>query len=336
MAFFSILIGFLLLYIGFRVWGQPLDKDRVSYWQTTVQGLDEDPDVFFAQVFQALKEGLASRDVQLSGMGFGPTKLFETRSIFSSRPLYLEARYKHLSYYLYLGQTPTGLFLSSRSYNKFVKGEGGKGILSYAALKYFQRQTMFQYDAAIIFQESVHAIVLQVLDGYIQEKKLKPLKEYERRPILHAFYANAYPPRPQQVWSVPMPTSIGELANPPRTVDATIPANSVAPKVLPLEADEFTFVPIDKPQTAKEKGQQQVTHAMKQSSIRFETTFETAGTAEVGKNIAVASSDRRPSREETVEDQVAIVSQDTVMQETESEPEASNTAPPRNGRTLPL
>lgn len=328
-------VGILLLYLGFRVWGQPLDKDRVSYWQTTVQGLDEEPNVFFGQVFQALKEGLASRDVQLSGMGFGPTKLFETHSVFSSRPLYLEARYKHLSYYLYLGQTPTGLFLSSRSYNKFVKGEGGKGILSYAALKYFQRQTMFQYDAAIIFQESVHAIVLQVLDSYIQEKKLKPLEEYERRPILHAFYANAYPPRPQQVWSVPMSVPQGESTNPARTFGSTISTGPVVPKVLPLETDEFAPAPIDKPQTAKEKGQQ-VTHAMEKSSTRFETTFETGGSDEVGKNAEVTFSDTHSAREESTENKAEVVSQDAALQETEPESYAPDDAPPQSGRVLPL
>ncbi len=230
--------GLILLYLGFRVWSQPRDRDRVSYWQTTVQGLDEDPDVFFGQVFQALKDGLASRDVQLSGMGFGPVKLFETASVLSARPLYLQAKYKHLSYYLYLGQTPTGLFLSSRVYNSFVKGEGDKGVLSYAALKYFQRQTMFQYDASIMFLEGVHAIVLQVLDSYIEEKKLKPLEEYERRPILHAFYASAYPPRPQQVWAVPMSSENNGLSVPApipsQAVDST-PHNRVAPRTLPLE-----------------------------------------------------------------------------------------------------
>jgi len=266
--------GLILLYLGFRVWGQPRDKDRVSYWQMTVQGLDEDPDVFFAQVFQALKEGLASRDVQLSGMGFGPTKLFETASVLSARPLYLQAKYKHLSYYLYLGQTPTGLFLSSRVYNSFVKGEGDKGVLSYAALKYFQRQTMFQYDASIMFLESVHAIVLQVLDSYIEEKKLKPLEEYERRPILHAFYANAYPPRPQQVWAVPTPgdgtSSNRSVPDPtPSQFAGSAPSNPAAPKTLPLEADA---VPLTVPgeSSAFSKGKEQPAYMADESSTRSE------------------------------------------------------------------
>lgn len=260
LAFLLVPIGIWLIFLGFRVWGQPRDKDRASYWQTTVQGLDEDPDVFFAQVYQSLKEGLASRDVQLSGMGFGPTKLFETASVLSARPLYLQAKYKHLSYYLYLGQTPTGLFLSSRVYNKFVKGEGDKGVLSYAAQLYFQRQTMFQYDASIMFLEGVHAIVLQVLDSYIEEKKLKPLEEYERRPILHAFYANAYPPRPQQVWAVPMSgANVASAPTPPQAVDSAFSnpsANQAAPKTLSLEADPVSFnVPNESPRFGRREEQ---------------------------------------------------------------------------------
>lgn len=38
--------------------------------------------------------------------------------------------------------------------------------------------------------------VLGVLDSYIKEQGLKPLEEYERRPVYHAFYSGAQPQPP--------------------------------------------------------------------------------------------------------------------------------------------
>ncbi|HEX8234546.1 MAG TPA: hypothetical protein VF600_01175 [Abditibacteriaceae bacterium] len=195
-----ITLGCILLYFAAFAYRQPRAGDQVAYWQKSVVNLDEMPDRFFAQVFQRLREGLNTREVALTGMGFGPQKLFENRSIFSHRPLYLCAQYKHLTYYLYVSQTPVGLFLSTWMYSKFVKGSGeGKGIATLAARRYFAQQTMFQHDALLMFQESVHSIVLEVLDRYMQEQGLKPLEEYERRPIYHAFYSNAFPPRPNGI-----------------------------------------------------------------------------------------------------------------------------------------
>jgi hypothetical protein len=222
-ALWLIALGCVLLCFAAFAYHQPRAGDQVAYWQKSVANLDETPDRFFAQVFQALREGLNTREVALTGMGFGPQKLFENRSVFSHRPLYLCAQYKHLTYYLYVSQTPVGLFLSTRMYSKYVKGSGeGMGIATLAARRYFAQQTMFQHDALLMFQESVHSIVLQVLDRYMQEQGLQPLEEYERRPIYHAFYSSAFPPRPYGIPQVNLglpgitaPTSSATVASAP-------------------------------------------------------------------------------------------------------------------------
>lgn len=190
-----------MLLLGLRAYGQPRVADRVAYWHQTVAGLDETPEKFYAQVHQALREGLQLRDISLSGFGFGPKHLFEARSVFSERPLYLSVRYKHLTYYLYTGQTPAGLFISTWLYNRKMSGFGTHLTpFQIPALQfhYFGRQSLFQYDATLMFFESVHAVVLDVLDRYVEEQKLKPLEDFERRPVLHAFYggAGAFGPTP--------------------------------------------------------------------------------------------------------------------------------------------
>ncbi|MDR7465054.1 MAG: hypothetical protein QN209_10255 [Armatimonadota bacterium] len=53
---------------------------------------------------------------------------------------------------------------------------------------YFAWQTLFEFDAVLMFCGSIHSAVLEVLDEYIQSQQLRPLEEEERRPVLHAFY----------------------------------------------------------------------------------------------------------------------------------------------------
>jgi hypothetical protein len=197
-----IAVGAVLLYLATIAYRQPRVADRVAYWHHSLTGLDETPDRVYAQVYQALKEGLRLRGVSLSGMGFGPSLLFETHSVFSHRPLYFCARYQHLTYYFYVSQVPTGLFVSTSLYSKFVKGAGEKKFSTIAAHRYFQKQTMFQFDATLMFQETVHALVLEVLDRYIGEENLKPLEEYERRPVYHAFYQSYVPAPPTPIFTV--------------------------------------------------------------------------------------------------------------------------------------
>jgi hypothetical protein len=193
--------GIALVLLGLRAYGQPRVADRVAYWHQTIAGLDETPAQFYAQVHQALREALQQHDIALVGFGFGPQRLFEGRSALSEQPLYLSVRYKHLTYYLYTGQTPAGLFISTWLYNKKMSGIGTHLTpfqLASLQFHYFGRQSLFQYDATLMFFESVHSVVLEVLDRYLEERKLQPLEEYERRPVLHAFYggAGAFAPAP--------------------------------------------------------------------------------------------------------------------------------------------
>jgi hypothetical protein len=177
----------VVLILGCISWGQPRVINRVWHWHYLTAGLQETPDHFYAQVYQRLEEGIQVRHLPLSGLGFGPSRLFENRTILGGQHLYLQARYKHASIYLYVAQTPNGLFISqwlfSRHHNLL-----GHPILRWTLLPYIYGQTLFQFDSVLMFGESFHSIVLDVLDGYIQEHGLKPMEEFERRPVLHSFY----------------------------------------------------------------------------------------------------------------------------------------------------
>jgi hypothetical protein len=201
-----LLAGGFLLVFGSRLYRQPKVGEQVSVWRGLAPVLEEPPQRFYARLYQTLKASLQDRladhdnrdaapvEVVLTGMGFGPHRLFAAPSLFAERPLYLLVRYKHLRCYIYAGQTPTGLFISSWGYSDYHVGEGAdrRIALTKKAWKYFSRQTLFQVDATIMFTFCVQEIISQVVDGYREEKGLQPMEALERRPILHAFYQNPF------------------------------------------------------------------------------------------------------------------------------------------------
>jgi hypothetical protein len=196
-------IGVVLLIFGARLYGQPKVGEQISVWRTLIPVLDEPAERFYRRMYQTLKASLEDRlpegdnspiEIVLTGMGFGPHRLFARPSLFADRPLYLLVKYQHLKCYIYAGQTPAGLFVSTWGYSDYHVGEGANQriIFTKKAWKYFSRQTLFQFDAAIMFTTAVHEILSEIVDEYREEKGLEPLEELERRPVLHAFYQNPF------------------------------------------------------------------------------------------------------------------------------------------------
>jgi hypothetical protein len=183
-----IILGGLTFAIACRTHGQPRAYNSVWYWNHLVPGLREMPDHFYNKVHERLREGVKVKHIPLKGFGFGPTHLFEERTIFGARPLYLEARYKHVTYYLYVCQTPAGLYVSQWLFSKFTyRHNDAWPTRAIAALHNYQ-QTLFQFDATLMFGEAIHQTVLEILDQYIADEGLTPLEAFERRPILHSYY----------------------------------------------------------------------------------------------------------------------------------------------------
>jgi len=55
-------------------------------------------------------------------------------------------------------------------------------------VRIFRPETYYRSDTALMFQESVHASVLEVLDETIKTQGLRSLSELERKPILKNFF----------------------------------------------------------------------------------------------------------------------------------------------------
>ena len=206
-----VIVGVVLVVLGARLYGQPKVGDQVSAWRTLLPVPHEPPHRFYTRLYQGLQVSLQDRvadpvpndhrfpgqndfpiEVVLTGMGFGPHRLFATPQLFAERPLYLLVRYKHLRCYIYAGQTPTGLFVSAWGYSDFHRGPQGLIRYTKRALNYFRKETLFQYDAALIFLHCVHEILADTVDSYRHQEGLKPLETMERRPVLHAFYQSPF------------------------------------------------------------------------------------------------------------------------------------------------
>lgn len=173
--------------------GQPRANNSIWHWNYLVPGLEESPDAFYEQVHRLLQEGVQVERIPLKGLGFGPTHLFEQRTIFGDRPLYMEARYKHTTYYLYASPTPAGLYVSQWLFSKYVYHPADPFIIRFAVAWHKYQQTLFQHDATLMFGHSMHKTVLAVLDRYIEEQGLTPLDAFERRPVLAPMYGPAMP-----------------------------------------------------------------------------------------------------------------------------------------------
>ena len=225
--------GLLLVLLAAFAWFQPRVTNRVWHWHQTLGGLGVAPEHFYAQVYERLHEGIQVRAMPLRGMGFGPRRLFATRTILGGCPLYLEARYQHATLYLYAAQTPSGLFVSQWLFSKYVTWLD-RPVLRWFAYLYFARQSLFQFDATLMFGESVHSIVLDVLDSHLETQSLPPLPEAGRRPLLHAFYGSS--PAPFQSHSHISQSSHCHLF--PTDLSSTGPSSPHLPDFSASPADE--------------------------------------------------------------------------------------------------
>jgi hypothetical protein len=51
-----------------------------------------------------------------------------------------------------------------------------------------RRNTYYRIDLVCMFQAAVHAAVLEIVDQHINAQHLKPLSEFERKPIMSQLF----------------------------------------------------------------------------------------------------------------------------------------------------
>lgn len=230
-GWFSLLpLGLVLLVLAFLSWGQPRALFALAQWSHAMPGLDEDADQFYARLFRLLEGRLGARPLPFSSLTIGPSHLWATRTLLGGEALYLQARYQHLTYYVYACPMPGGLYVSTWLFSSMAGWED-HFLLKWLLLWRLYRMTLFGYDAIEMFHLTVHGALMDLLDDYSRERGLPLLDEMARRPVLHGFYAR----------------SKGLAALPGAAAVAAAPTSGALPATAPAAPARLPFEPIIAP-----------------------------------------------------------------------------------------
>jgi len=155
----------------------------ISHWHQLIEGLQESPQAVYSQLDQAI----ARRELPKTKVS--RVKHCES-GLFSSRRLYFRIRRKEHIFDVCAAPFGRGFFVS------WWLGESPAilGWLSYIPILgplmmwLFHRETYWRIDTALMFQDSVHAAVLEVIDDLIKAKGLRALTELERKPVMRELF----------------------------------------------------------------------------------------------------------------------------------------------------
>jgi hypothetical protein len=157
-------------------------KTVLAQWSTLVEGLQWSPKDFYASVEQAIQRRQLP-DIYLSRI------MYAEGGMFSAKREYLRVSRKDHIFDICGAPFGTSFFFSS------WLGERPSGCLGlFLAIPFlniivasFVRETYYKLDTAMMFQESVHNTVLEVIDGLTSAKGIRALSESERKPIMRNF-----------------------------------------------------------------------------------------------------------------------------------------------------
>ena len=177
LIFLLILLGLYLFFSKSRNKETPL---IFSHWYHLIENLQQSSQDFYALVDRAI----------------GQRQLPETKTsrvdyreggILSAKREYLRVKRKEHIFDICAAPFGRGFFISwwlgetpSNSTNFVLKIP----FIGPMMLRMFKPATYYRLDTALMFQESVHSAVLEVLDNRTKTQGLRSLTELERKPIL--------------------------------------------------------------------------------------------------------------------------------------------------------
>lgn len=156
----------------------------LSHWFNLIEGLNDSPQQFYSSLEQAIqKRGVPN--LKISRVDY------KEGGIFSAKREY--CRIQRGNYIFDVCAAPYGnsFFVSwwlGESVSLFWSMILFVPFLGEFLLRTFKPMTYFRHDTALMFQESVRAAVLEVVDGITKAKGLRALSELERKPILTSFF----------------------------------------------------------------------------------------------------------------------------------------------------
>lgn len=157
----------------------PVVPNVISHWYHLIEGLQTSSKDFYA----AVEQGIGQRqlpDVRLSRIDY------KEGGMFSAKREYLRIQRKEYIFDICAAPFGTGFFVS------WWLGEAQGCLEILAEIPFLniviRPGTYYKIDTALMFQESVHLAVMEVVDAVTTAKGIRALSEAERKPILHQFF----------------------------------------------------------------------------------------------------------------------------------------------------
>lgn len=154
----------------------------ISHWYHLTEGLQTSPLEFYGAVEQAIATRQVP-DVKTLRVDW------REGGVLSAKREYLRVRRKDLIFDVCGAPFGNAFFVSwwlgERSWAATLASLPVVGILFAWLVK---PGTYYKIDTALMFQESIHSAVLEVVDGLTEAKGLRTLSDLDRKPILREFY----------------------------------------------------------------------------------------------------------------------------------------------------
>jgi len=180
-SIYWIIAFFLFLVIISLANGQKKVTSIFSHWFYMIEGFKISSQDYYGILEAAIK------DRQLPNTEISRIKFFEG-GIHSAKREYLRVvRYDHV---FDICAAPFGncFFFSwwlGDSVSPLYRIIASIPLIGPILLKLFSPETYYAIDTMLMFQESVHSAVLEVLNTYLKSKGMRLLSEFERKPIMN-------------------------------------------------------------------------------------------------------------------------------------------------------
>jgi len=153
----------------------------LSHWYHLIEGLQDSPLQFYGSVDEAIRRRQLP-DVKLARVDY------REGGLFSAKREYFRVRRKEYIFDICAAPFGGNAFFVSWWLGETIGFFSGLLLLipfvGPALVRALRPLTYFRLDTALMFQESVHAAVLEVLDERTSAKGLRMLSELERKPTL--------------------------------------------------------------------------------------------------------------------------------------------------------
>ena len=157
----------------------------VSHWYHLTEGLQQSSQEFYRSVEQAVQ----TREMTKVAL---KRASYHEGGVLSAKREYLEIKRHEHTFCICAAPFGTGFFISwwllEKPSSILLQLLGFIPFVGPVVLWAFQPVTYYRVDTALMFQESIHLAVLEILDQITTAKGLRLLSETERKPIMAGFF----------------------------------------------------------------------------------------------------------------------------------------------------